>query len=254
MRIRACLLLVAVCLTAQAQRRRDAGGTLSLKKRLHVNTLIAEPGTLELDWAGAYSFTSNGLLLPTAIKYTPMGRHDWWGRTEYSLAFNSYDSGASQFGQSATLTGTCVLRDGAVFDLAIAPQVTAFLRDERGIRAGATVIARWDVGRNSVGTTFAWSGATRSSATNPAGTADVGLGFGRRLAANGWLGHFSPHINAGGERSTGVARIGSLLEGVEYQIVDSIAFDVSALQVAAFQQRPDRQIIFGLTVNLGHPR
>lgn len=249
-----CLALLTFCSLVTAQPRRDAGGTISLKKRLHINTLITAPGTIEIDWASAYSFSSNGLLLPTALKYTPVGRHDWWGRTEYSLSFNAYDSGAEQFGQSATLTGTCVLKDGAVFDFAIAPQVTAFLRDERGVRAGATAIARWDVGRSSIGTTLGWSGASRSSPTNPAGTTDVGIGFGRRLAARGWLGHFSPHVNAGGERSTGVPRIGSLLEGVEYQIVDNLAFDVSALQVATTGQRPDRQVIFGLTVNLGHPR
>ena len=234
--------------------RRDVGGTISLKKRLHINTLITAPGTIEIDWASTYSFSSGGLLMPTALKYTPRGRHDWWGRTEYSLSFNSYDSSGSQFGQSATLTGTCVLRDGETLDIAIAPQVTAFLRDERGVRMGATAIARWDVGRNSIGTTFGWSGATHSSPTNPAGTMDVGAGFGRRLAAGGWLGHFSPHVNAGWERSTGVGRIASLLEGVEYQIVDQVAFDVSALQVAAFGQAPDRQVVFGLTVNLGHPR
>ena len=230
----------------------SVGGTISLKKRLHINTLITEPGTIEVDWASAYSFTSNGLVLPTAIKYTPPGHHDWWGRTEYSVSFNSYDNAASNFGQTVTLTGTCVLRDGEKLDIAIAPQVTAFLRDERGARAGATAIARLDVGRNSIGATFGWTGATQSSPTNPAGTIDVGAGFGRRLAASGFVGHFSPHVNAGWERSTGVPRIVSLLEGVEYQIVDQLAFDVSAQQVSAMGQRPDRQVIFGITVNLGH--
>lgn len=246
------LIILAFSACAWAQRG-GVGGTISLKKRLHVNTLITEPGTVEIDWASAYSFTSNGLLLPTAIKYTPRGSHDWWGRTEYSVAFNGYDSAASQFGQSMTLTGTCVLHDGEKLDLAIAPQITAFLRDERGARLGATAIARADVGRNSIGTTFGWSGATNSSATNPAGTIDVGVGFGRRLAAAGAWGHFSPHFNAGWERSTGVARIASLLEGVEYQIVDQVAFDVSAQQVTTPGHSPDRQIIVGFTINFGHP-
>jgi len=253
MRTRALAALITLAVSAFAQRG-NIGGTISLKKRLHVNTLITEPGTIEIDYASAYSFSSGGLLMPTALKYTPVGHHDWWGRTEYSLAFNSYDNQASQFGQSVTLTGTCVLRDGEKLDLAIAPQVTAFLRDERGVRAGATAIARLDVGRNSIGTTFGWSGATHSSPTNPAGTIDVGAGFGRRLAAGGALGHFSPHLNAGWERSTGVPRIASLLEGVEYQIVDQVAFDVSAQQVAATGHTPDRQVIFGITLNLGHPK
>lgn len=249
----AALLALALTPGALAQRR-EIGGTISLKKRLHVNTLITAPGTIEIDWASAYSFSSDGLLMPTAIKYTPAGHHDWWGRTEYSVSFNSYDSSGPQFGQTVTLTGTCVLRDGEKFDFAIAPQVTAFLQDEQGARLGATAIARWDVGRNSIGTTLGWSGATHSSPTNPAGTFDVGVGIGRRLAAGGVLGHFSPHVNAGWERSTGVPRIASLLEGMEYQMVDRVAFDVSAQQVAATGQRPDRQLIVGMTVNLGHPR
>ena len=248
-----CAGLILLTLPVLAQRG-NVGGTISLKKRLHINTLITTPGTIEIDWAAAYSLSSDGLFLPTAIKYTPMGRHDWWGRTEYSVAFNAFDGPASRFGQTMTVTGTCVLIDGTHLDIAIAPQVTAFLRDERGARLGATAIARLDVGRNSIGATLGWSGATNSSATNPAGTVDVGFGAGRRLAAGGALGHFSPHFNAGWERSTGVARIVSLAEGVEYQIVDAFAFDVSAQQVAAFAQRPDRQVIFSITANLGHPK
>src|SRR5450755_4918656 len=133
MRIRPCgvFILLALDTGAWAQRR-NVGGTISLKKRLHVNTLITEPGTVEVDWAAGYSFDSAGLLLPTAIKYTPRWHHDWWGRTEYSVSFNAYDSPAAKFGQSMTLTGTCVLHDGEKLDIAIAPQITAFLRDERG--------------------------------------------------------------------------------------------------------------------------
>lgn len=232
--------------------RVNVGGSISLKKRLHINTLITEPGTVEVDWAAGYSFVSDGLLLPTAIKYTPRGHHDWWGRTEYSVSFNAFDSSSSQFGQTMTLTGTCVLHDGEKLDIAIAPQITTFLRDEQGVRMGATAIARADVGRNSMGVTFGWSGATHASPTNPAGTIDVGLGFGRRLAAGGVWGHFSPHVNAGWERSSGVARIASLLEGVEYQIVDQVAFDVSAQQVTMPGHGPDRQVVLGFTINLGH--
>ena len=254
MRFRAMLCLAILAPIAFAQRG-NVGGSISLKKRLHINTLITAPGTVEIDWASAYSITSDGLLLPTAIKYTPLGHHDWWGRTEYSVSFNSYDSGPpGQFGQTMTVTGTCVLKDGDHLDIAIAPQVTKFLRDETGARLGATAIARLDIGRNSIGTTFGWSGATHSSPTNPAGTVDIGLGMGRRLAPGGFIGHFSPHVNAGWERSTGVARIASLLEGVEYQIIDQLAFDFSAQQVAAYGRRADRQVIFSVTANLGHPR
>jgi hypothetical protein len=61
--------------------------------------------------------------------------------------------------------------------------------------AGATAIARYGVGRNSAGVTFTWTGATNPSATNPAGTFDLGAGYGFRLKPSGPLGHLTPHIN-----------------------------------------------------------
>ena len=53
------------------------------------------------------------------------------------------------------------------------------------MRAGATAIARYDVGRSSAGVTLTWAGATQPSATNPAGTFDVGAGYGFHLKATG---------------------------------------------------------------------
>jgi hypothetical protein len=225
-----------------------------------VNTLITEPGTVEIDWASLYSFTTANFTMPSTIKATPRGRNILWGRTEYSVAFNSVENAEfeggrqTQFSQSLTFTATSVLHDGAKFDFAVAPQATIFLRDEEGARLGAVAIARWDVGRNSIGTTLSWSGATHASATNPGGVLDAGFGFGRRLAAGGMAGKFTPHVNAVWERSTGVEPVTSLFEGVEFQMTERVAFDLSAGHFAIGKAAHDNQVVFGATINFGQTK
>ena len=208
------------------------GSNISLRKRLHVNTLITEPGTIEIDWDNVYSYTSGNYSMPSTIKWTPEGKSIWWGRTEYSVSFDSLDSAlvggdrSTQFSDRLTFTPTAVLKDGDKWDIAIAPQATFFLRGEKGARLGATLITRVDVGRNSLGATAAWTVATSPSPNNPSGTWDFGGGFGRRLAAGGVLGHFTPHVNVVVERSTGVERITSAFGGVEYQMTERVALSL----------------------------
>jgi hypothetical protein len=236
------------------------GSNITLNKRLHVNTLITEPGTVEIDWAGLYSFSSTGYSMPATLKYTPKGTHTIWGRTEYAVAFDSLDNvdtgggRATQFSQSVTLAATSVLHDGKKLDIAIAPQATLFLRGEKGARLGALAIARYDTGRNSLGATLSWSAATHDSEANRAGTWDAGFGFGRRLAASGMLGRFTPHMNAVWERSTGMERVLSVFEGVEYQMTDRLAFDLSGQHLGVRGTTVDHQVAFGITFNLGKGR
>src|SRR5207237_2477851 len=175
-------------------------------------------------------------------------------RPEYPAACASASSRlylgnrTTQVSDRITLTATSVLVDTTHCDIGIAPQTTFFLRDESGGRYGATVIVREDIGLNSIGATIGWSGATTTSFTNPAGTWDFGAGFGRRLASKGMLGHFTPHVNAVWERSTGFERIFSGFAGVEYQITPRVAFD-AADQRIGLTAGADRQILLGMTIN-----
>jgi hypothetical protein len=230
---------------------------ITLRKRLHVNTLITEPGTVELEWDNLYSYTTDNFSMPSIVKYTPAGKHILWGRTEYSVAFDSIDSvpqsgqRLTQFSDRVTFSANAVLHDGEKLDIAVAPQTTFFLRGDAGARVGATAIARYDVGRNSMGATLSWSAATAPSATNPAGSWDWGAGFGRRLAAGGAWGHLTPHVNTVLEKSTGFASTLALFAGVEYQITERIAVDFSGQRFGLTGGNPDRQAVVGLTFNLG---
>ena len=235
----------------------NSNAKIALRKRLHINTLISEPGTAEVDWGNLYSFSTMNYAMPSGFRYTPAGRHIIWGRTEYSVAFDTVTSAnagggrLTQFSQALTLTATSVLHDGEKLDIAIAPQATMFLRDEAGARLGAVAIARYDTGRNSIGGTVSWSGATHHTDSNPAGTLDLGMGFGRQLSGSNLLEKLTPHFNAEWEKSTG--QNGALLatEGIEYQVTEQLAFDLAAQHFASAGRAPDHQIAFGMTLSLG---
>jgi hypothetical protein len=222
---------------------------IALRKRIHVNPLITAPDTMDFEWGTAVS-TGGAFTFPTTIRYTPEGRYVWWGRTEFAVSFDSlnYDGSASHFGDRVTAAATCVVRDGEKLDIAIAPTATVLLRGDSGARLGATAIARYDVGRSSMGITAGWTSATHASVTNPASIVDIGAGYGYRLKPSGPLGHLTVHTNWQWEKATSTVRQLSVFEGVEYQINDPFAVDFSAQHLAAWGGQIDHQIVVGLTV------
>ena len=258
---RLAILAVLVPVAAPAALFHFGGSTASqhapaitLRKRLHVNTLITEPGTMEVEWGAAFS-TDGSFTFPTAIHYTPEGSHAWWGRTEFMASFDSLSyNEVNHFGDRISGTATCVVHDGEKLDIAIAPQATYLLRGDSGARAGLTAIARYDVGRSSAGVTFTWSGANNPSNTNPAGTFDIGTGYGFRLRPSGALGHLTPHMNWLYEKSTGNGRQISLFEGMEYQVTDPFAIDFAVQHISLWGNQPDTQFVVGLTVSTGRLR
>ena len=249
------LLVVVPSSPAASQRHRRSG--VSLRKRLNVNDLITEPGTVELEWGTLYSYSTAGWTMPSALKFTPEGASLFRGRTEYSISFDSLASDvntgvrSTQFGDRLTFAATSVLFDSRYFDLAVAPQVTTFLRNESGVRLGGTMIARYDRAGNSVGLAVSWTAATAVTAGNPAGVWDFGAGYGRPLAATGLLGRITPHVNTLLEKSTEFQRTLAAFGGVEYQVSKRIAVDVSGQRLGLTGLGPDRQLLVSLTVNLG---
>src|SRR5215471_7972105 len=103
-RLSVCAVLLFCGIPARAGLlgRLNNGGPISLRKRLHVNPLITEPGTMDIEWGGAFS-TGGSFNFPSAIRYTPEGPYFFWGRTEFSASFDSlasavqYDDRITQF-------------------------------------------------------------------------------------------------------------------------------------------------------------
>src|SRR6185369_10090379 len=111
------ILTVAVSCRAAGleipSRSSERGRAISLRKRLHVNPLITEPDTMDFEWGGAFS-VGGGFSLQEVIHYTPQGPYAYWGRTEFSVSFDSLassvDSGhrVTNFSDRVSLAGTCV--------------------------------------------------------------------------------------------------------------------------------------------------
>ena len=186
--------------------------TISLRKRVHVNPLITDPGTFELDWSGAVSMDGTWSF-PSAVRFAPA-----WGRTEFSASFD-----ARRFDRP-TFAATLVAFDSDHFDIAVAPTVA---RGDNGWRGGGLAIVRYDGDRNTGGLSAQWI----------AGTVDLGAGYGRMFRKR-----FTAHVNGQWEKSTGTARQIAVSEGVEYQITDPLAVDLSAQHGTS-----GNQIIVGVT-------
>ena len=231
----------------------------SLRRRLHINSLITEPGTFELDSGGAVS-VSGDYFLPTALKITPSENTGFWGRTELSANFDMLSSSVeegqrtTQFSDHLSVAATTVVYGGEKLNVALAPTASFFLRGDRGARLGASAVARVDSGLSSAGITISWTGATASSPSNPAGIFDLGGGFGRRLARSGTWARITPHGNAVYERLTGAASETSVFAGLEYQLTEKLAFDISSQHLNLGSTTSDHQVLLGITWNLGQPR
>src|SRR2546430_15793484 len=75
---------------------------IALRKRLHVNTLITEPDTMDVQFGGAFSWNGS-FTLPTSVSYTPEGSHIYWGRTEFLAGFDSLNSSVGSFNRTTQL-------------------------------------------------------------------------------------------------------------------------------------------------------
>ncbi|MBI4891459.1 MAG: hypothetical protein HY821_12605 [Acidobacteria bacterium] len=253
------LLLAIVPAHAASKHHRSSvhrqSSGVSLRKKLHVNDLITEPGTVELDFGGLYSYTTSTFTLPSALKWTPDGDSLFWGRTEYSASFDSVASGVSaggrntQFSDRLTFAATSILFDSEHFDIAVAPTITAMLRNDSGVRLGATAVGRLDKSGNSLGVALSWSAATVPSDTNPAGVWDLDIGYGRQLGRK--LRRFTPHADAVLEHATGFERTLAVFGGVAYEITGRASIDAVWQRYGLVGGEPDRQFLVSFTYNFG---
>jgi len=232
---------------------------LALRHRLHVNSLITEPGTFEIEWSNAFNLDSS-YTMPLLLKVTPEGKHLLWGRTEFSAAVDvvpsivSDDRRSTHLADHVTLSATTLLVDGEHWNLAVAPQINAWTRGVGGVRAGGSAVIRHDHGLSSGGATVTWTRATQPSSVNPSSTWDFNPGVGRRISSRGWAGRVSLYANALLEHSTGTPSAIAAIEGAEIELKQNLSFIVSAQQLRLGPNQRDYQWTTGLTVNLGRYR
>ena len=198
--------------------------------------------------------------MPTTLKLTPSTSPGFWGRTELSLGFDSVVASSQDgnrstaFSDHLTFVATTVVSGNEKWNFAVAPIASFFRQGDRGARLGAATIGRYDWGPNSGGVTLAWTGATSSSPSNPAGTFDLGAGYGRKLATVGILSRTTPYANVVFEKSTGGFHGLSAFLGLEYQLNNRLALDVSGQRLSLYGNGIDYQFAVGMTANLGLAR
>lgn len=253
-----CLTLLSPAASVKVRRRghRGRSSVISNNRRLTVNSLITEPGTFEMEWYGAYD-TNGDFIVPTTWKLTPGSGSGYFRRTEFSASFNALettspeDARVRRFSDHLTFAATTALPDIGPLHLAAAPIVTTWLRGNSGLRAGALLLGRVENDRSQIGFASAWTGATHSSENDPAGTFDLSIATGTKLARTGPASAFSPHVSVQWEKSTGFGRLLTFTEGIEMQINKKLAMDLSTLQVRNGTGPADYQIVLGVTWNLG---
>ncbi|MBI5280832.1 MAG: hypothetical protein HY858_04050 [Candidatus Solibacter usitatus] len=249
----AVLALLLVCgfpteaRTRSHAHRRPSG--LSLRRRLFTSPLITDPGSVDLEFSGAFD-TNSSWTLPTTLKYTPLG----W-RTELSAGVDTLarvveGSGGTgtHFSDHLNLAATTAFHAGERFSWAFALTLSVFLRNEEGTRIGGAMLGRYDRGRNTYSASASWSGATRVSPSNPAGIFDLTGGYGHKF------GRFTPYGTIQFERASGVAGSYAVFEGVEYEVNGRLSLDLNGQHYALNSSLPDHQIVAGLTWNLHRRR
>ncbi|MFN7921355.1 MAG: hypothetical protein U0Q16_14735 [Bryobacteraceae bacterium] len=212
--------------------------TLSLRRRLNLRSPVSLGGSYTVDFTQGFS-SDGALWTPTNLAFRPDGGHLLWGRTEYSVNFDSYDSFTTD-GHRVT-HGSDHISMLATTDLpgklglAIAPQFGYLPRGAGGFRYGATLLGQWKQGRNTYGSSLTWAGATSPGDNNPSGLWDAAVGYGRVF------GKFTAHLNLTAERPTGGPAYGIALTGLEWRVSKRVALDFSAQQVGIGNGKVDHQ-------------
>ncbi len=233
-------------------RLRHRGPRASQRRRLHDDNLIADAGTVEVEWG--HQFSGSFYSMPSTLKFVPGGNHPLWRRTEFSAHVETMTSDGSsgnqvtQLADRITLIAARVLHDDEKLSIAVAPQTTFFFRNERGTRVGAATFGRYDLGPHSFGGTAAWTGATVPSPTNPAGAWEAGGGYAHRWVRLVLFG------NTLYDRSTGATGELSVFEGGSWDLNEHVELDVVGQHLNLRSGSVDHRLYVGLTINLGRPR
>lgn len=213
------------------------------------------PGTVELELGGAATGEFFGL--PTGFKFTPDVPQGLLRGMEFSVGFDSISSlemGSNRdtrFGDRVGFAVRRALYQGDSFSFGIAPQAVFFLRDEEGARLGASAIAVYSFGLNSLVANLVWSAATDSSENNPARQTSVIAGYSRTLGSGPQASRVAAFFEYLQEFPTDQPSRVSLIQGISYRLRPDLVLDFAVQQNGLAATPFDFAVATGLTYNLG---
>ncbi len=241
----ACVPAYGISLRRRLPHFHHQAQSIGTRNRVHVNRLITEPGTFEMEVGAGFSEYGDNID-PVLLKFTAAGDSLLLGKTEYSVGFD-YWHGSND----VTLAANSLLLDGERWNVSVGPTVTIVRQDGSGLRAGGTVVTRYDRGLGSVGATATWSKATRPGAGTPADLAAFGLGGGVRLGSAGWRGKLTLNGNVLSEHASATPGGWSTFEGLEWELTGRVSANAVVQQVDWGGANRDNQFFVGVTVNFG---
>jgi len=222
------------------------------------DTATTAPGTLEIEFGATGTSSFGGFFaLPTNMKYTPDVRRGLLHRAEFSLGFDAVSSAATPggrqtgFGQTLSLIIRRPVYVGKSFSLAVAPRSIFFLRDGRGARVGARLLAAYNFGLNAVIANFTWTSATSSLATNPAQQYDVAFDYGIRLGESGWRQRTSLFAGFLTEKPKHHETSVTFGQGISYRLRPNYVLDFAVRERGLAAGPRGYELLAGFTANLG---
>ena len=213
------------------------------------------PGTLELQLGGSGNREFFGL--PTVFKFTPDAPQGVMSGMEFSVGFDSIsrvEMGSerdTRFGDRIGFAIRRALYKSGGFSFGVAPQAVFFLRDEDGARLGASAIAVYSFGPNSLVTNLVWSAATDASENNPSRQTSLIAGYSRTLGSGPRSSRAAAFAEYLQEFPTGQPSRVSLLQGISYRLRPDLVLDFSLQQSGLLATPFDLVFAAGLTYNLG---
>ena len=176
---------------------------------------------------------------------------------EFSVGFDSISSvemGSerdTRFGDRIGFAIRRALYKSGGFSFGVAPQAVFFLRDEDGARLGASAIAVYSFGPNSLVTNLVWSAATDASENNPSRQTSLIAGYSRTLGSGPRSSRAAAFAEYLQEFPTGQPSRVSLLQGISYRLRPDLVLDFSLQQSGLLATPFDLVFAAGLTYNLG---
>ncbi len=261
-----CVFCIFACavLTAQTGSTPASGGPYEAtpqRPTFTADTSTTAPGTLEVEFGATGTSSFGGFFaLPANLKYTPDVGGGLLHRTEFSFSFDAVNSVAgpsgrqTEFGQTLSFVVRRPVYLGKAFSLAVAPRSIFFLRDEKGARVGARLLAAYSFGLNSLVANLTWTTATSPSPVNPAQQYDVALDYGIRLGESGWRNRTSLFAGILTEKPKYRDAAVTLGQGVSYRLRPNYVLDFAIRERGLAAGSRGYEALAGLTVNLGRIR